>query len=70
VQRSTPGFERGAGGEIGDVARAGRQFLPDAVPDSGTSQRAMYQGILTAGSMGGLGSLATGSSGTPAAGGG
>lgn len=57
VQRATPGFERGAGGEVGDIARAGRQFLPDAVPDSGTSQRAMYQGILTAGSLGGLGAL-------------
>lgn len=57
VQRHTPGFERGAGGDVAEVARAGRAFLPDPVPDSGTSQRALYQSLVTMGSMGGLGGL-------------
>lgn len=57
VQASTPGFERGAGGDMADLVRSGRQFLPDSIPNSGTPQQQAYMGLLTAGSMGGLGAM-------------
>lgn len=56
VQRGAPDFVRGGGGELADVARAGRRFLPDpAANSSRTAEAAMYQNLLTAGTMGGLG---------------
>jgi hypothetical protein len=64
AQSDIPGFEKGAGGQFADIARAGRQFLPDQIPNSGTAQRQMMMNVLTAGSMGGIGAtssmLATG----------
>jgi hypothetical protein len=51
-----PGFERKTG-DFEDLVRAGRKFLPDPTPNSGTPERLMYQNLLTAGSMGGLGAL-------------
>lgn len=69
AQSDIPNFEKGAGGEFGDLVRAGRQFLPDQIPNSGTAQRQMAMNLLTAGSMGGIG--ATGSmlaTGDPTAG--
>jgi hypothetical protein len=64
AQSDIPGFEKGAGGEFADLVRAGRQFLPDQVPNSGTAQRQMFNNVLTAGAMGGMGAtssfLATG----------
>lgn len=57
VQAATPGFERGAGGDMADLVRAGRQFLPDTIPNSGTPQQAAMMNLITAGSMGGLGAL-------------
>lgn len=59
AQEDIPGFVEGKGGDFADLARAGRQFLPDQVPNSGTAQRQMAMNLLTAGSMGGIG--ATGS---------
>lgn len=55
AQQDIPGFERGAGGDFNDLVRAGRKFLPDPVPNSGTPERLLYQNLLTAGSMSGLG---------------
>ena len=69
AQQDIPGFVEGKGGEFADLARAGRQFLPDQIPNSGTAQRQMAMNLLTAGSMGGIG--ATGSmlaTGDPTAG--
>jgi hypothetical protein len=34
-------------GDLNDLARVGRAFVQDSVPDSGTAQRLMYQGLLT-----------------------
>ena len=55
AQQDIPGFARGGGGEFNDVVRAGRQFLPDAVPNSGTPERLMYQNLIAGGAMSGLG---------------
>lgn len=57
AQQDIPGFVRGGGGDFNDLVRAGRQFLPDPIPNSGTPQQLMYQQLLTAGTMGGLGAL-------------
>lgn len=57
AQGDIPGFERGAGGQFADLMRAGRQFLPDNIPNSGTPQQQAYMNLLTAGSLGGLGAL-------------
>lgn len=54
VADSMPGFAKSTE-PTAELVRAGRQFLPDPVPNSGTAQRAMYANLLTAGSMGGLG---------------
>lgn len=64
-QAATPGFERGAGGDFAELVRAGRQFLPDSIPNSGTPQQAAFMNLLTAGSMGGLGALGGSASGNP-----
>lgn len=57
AQQDIPGFVRGGGGSFNDLVRAGRQFLPDPIPNSGTAERMMYQNLLAAGTMGGLGAL-------------
>lgn len=54
AQHDIPGFERKTGDFV-DLVRGGRQFLPDPIPNSGTPERALYQNLLTAGSMSGLG---------------
>jgi len=41
-------------GELNDLSRVGNVFIKPQVPDSGTAQRALYQGLLTQGA-GGLG---------------
>jgi hypothetical protein len=64
-QASTPGFERGAGGDFAELVRAGRQFLPETIPNSGTPQQSAFMNLLTAGSMGGLGALGGSASGNP-----
>lgn len=56
VENSMPGFARSEH-PTAELVRAGRQFLPDPIPNSGTPQRALYANLLTAGSMGGLGAL-------------
>lgn len=57
AQQDIPGFERGAGGNFNDLVRAGRQFLPEPIPNSGTPERLLYQNLLTAGTMSGMGAL-------------
>lgn len=57
AQQDIPGFVKGGGGDFNDLVRAGRQFLPDPIPNAGTADRLMYQNLLTAGSMSGLGAL-------------
>lgn len=57
AQQDIPGFERDRG-NFANLVRAGRQFLPEPIPNSGTPQRQMYTNLLTAGSMSGLGALA------------
>jgi hypothetical protein len=39
----------GARGELGDIAKIGRQFVRDPIPDSGTAQRLMALGALGGG---------------------
>lgn len=68
AQQDVPGFTRGGGGDFADLIRGGRQFLPDAVPNSGTPERMMFQNLLTAGSMSGLGALGGMAAGDPASG--
>jgi hypothetical protein len=58
-----PGLQQGKGGEFGELVRAGRQFLPDTIPNSGTPQQQAYMNLLTAGSMGGLGAMGSALSG-------
>lgn len=55
MQRFNANMPRGSGGELGDVARAGRQFLTDPINNSGTPFRNAFTNLLTAGTMGGLG---------------
>jgi hypothetical protein len=42
----------GTRGDLGDIARAGTQFIKDKVPNSGTAQRLMAQSVLTTGLVG------------------
>lgn len=58
-QKVNPNFVRGAGGEVGDLVRAGRQFLPDPTPNSGTAYRAAFANLLSGG-LGAGGSALTG----------
>lgn len=46
VDKNYPDFARGGGGKLGDLARIGKAFLKDPIPDSGTAQRsALYRGL-------------------------
>lgn len=54
-------FARGAG-ELNDLARIGQTFIKGQVPDSGTAQRSLIQGLVTGGPVGaGAGIAAMGS---------
>lgn len=55
MQKTTPNFVRGSGGELGEMARSGRQFLPDPIANSGTPFRTAFTNLLSAGTMGGAG---------------
>lgn len=57
AQQDIPGFNRGKGERFADITRAGRQFLPETIPNSGTPQQMAYMNLLTAGSLSGLGAL-------------
>jgi uncharacterized protein YukE len=39
-------------GELGDIARIGKQFVQDKIPNSGTAQRLLAQSVLTSGLVG------------------
>jgi hypothetical protein len=60
VMKRVPNFAEGGGGDIADLARIGRSFVADQVPNSGTAQRALAQSLLTGGTVGGLGWAASG----------
>lgn len=59
VRASYPNMAFGEGGDIADLARVGKAFVRDPVPDSGTSQRMLVQGLMSGG-MGGGAYAATG----------
>lgn len=45
-------FAQGGGGKLGDLARIGKAFLKDPIPDSGTAQRALaYKALEGAGAL-------------------
>lgn len=53
VNRGTGGNYAFGRGEMNDLARVGREFVRDTVPDSGTQQRTMMANLLTGGTAGG-----------------
>jgi hypothetical protein len=55
VQQFNANVPRGGGGEVADIARAGRQFLTDPINNSGTPIRTAFTNLLTSGGLGGLG---------------
>lgn len=60
VMKRTPDFAEGGGGDLAELAKIGRAFVADQVPNSGTAQRALAQSLLTGGTMGGISYAATG----------
>jgi hypothetical protein len=48
----------GGPSDLADIARVGRAFVSEQIPNSGTAQRALYQGLLTGG-LGGAGYAAS-----------
>lgn len=59
-------FATGGGGDLGELARIGRKFVADPVPNSGTAQRQLAQSLLTGGGVGGLAYLTSGDPATAA----
>jgi hypothetical protein len=49
VRKSNPNFAYGSGGDLGDLARIGQQFLKDRVPNSGTAERVIAGSALLGG---------------------
>lgn len=43
--------------DVSDIARVGKAFIADNVPNSGTAQRQMWQNLLTGGGLGTVGGL-------------
>jgi hypothetical protein len=60
VMNNVKDFASGGGGDLAELAKIGRAFVSDKVPNSGTAQRGMAQALLTGGTMGGLGWAASG----------
>lgn len=54
VMRKNPDFASGGGGDLAELAKIGRSFIADQVPNSGTAQRQLAQSLLTGGGVGGL----------------
>jgi hypothetical protein len=48
----------GGPSDLADLGRVGRAFVADQIPNSGTAQRQLYQGLLTGG-LGGIGYAST-----------
>lgn len=46
VRAKYKNFARGGGGDLGDLARIGQQFLKDPIPNSGTPERLLAYGAL------------------------
>lgn len=61
VMQHTPDYATGGGSDLGELARIGRLFVSDQVPNSGTAQRAMAQTLLT----GGIGGATWATTGDP-----
>lgn len=59
VQKRFPDYATNRS-DIAQLARIGREFVADQVPNSGTAQRMMAQNIVSGGTLGGLGWAATG----------
>lgn len=60
VMRHTPDYATGGGGDLGDLARIGRAFIADQVPNSGTAQRQLAQSLMSGGTLGTVGWAASG----------
>jgi hypothetical protein len=58
-QQGKKGMTTGQG-ELNDLARVGTAFVRDNIPDSGTAQRMLMQNLLTGGTAGGAGYMASG----------
>lgn len=54
TQAGKEAMASGRGGEMGELAAIGKQFIRDPIPDSGTAQRAMTLGLLGGGAGTGL----------------
>lgn len=67
VRNNFNDFARGGGGQLGDLARIGRVFLRESIPDSGTAQRAMVYKTIEALGTAGAGAAAGGLPGAVAA---
>lgn len=68
VRSSYPDMAYGGAGDMGDLARIGKSFLREPIPNSGTPQRQLAQALLSGGVLGGgTGALAYGATGDPGA---
>jgi hypothetical protein len=60
VMKRVPDYAKGGGGDISQLAKVAREFIADQVPNSGTAQRMMAQGLVSGGTLGGVGWAASG----------
>jgi hypothetical protein len=60
VMKRVPDYAKGGGGDIAQLAKVAREFVADQVPNSGTAQRMMAQGLVSGGTLGGVGWAASG----------
>lgn len=68
VKSQYPNMAFGGAGEMGDLAKIGSRFVRDQTPDSGTSQRALAQALMTGGAGTGIGAITGAVTGDPMAG--
>jgi hypothetical protein len=66
VMRANPDFATKGAGDLGELAKIGRSFIADQVPNSGTAQRQLAQNLLTGGGVGGLAYMTSGDPATAA----
>jgi hypothetical protein len=53
LKKGTGNFVAKGAGDLRDLAAAGKTFLTETIPNSGTAQRAFWQSLLTGGAIGG-----------------